>query len=57
MTRRAARVLRLREDRGPTPRARRIAFAAILLTLAGTAGDCAGRVAETSGLAAAEARP
>lgn len=57
MTPRAAGALRLREKRYPAGRARRIALAAILLTLAAATGDCAGRAAETPGLAAAEVRP
>jgi hypothetical protein len=54
VTPRAAGALRLREKRGPTRRTRRIAVAAILLTLAGAAGDCAGRAQEPGALAAAE---
>lgn len=54
MSPRAAGALRLREERSVTPRTRRIAVAAILLTLAAASGDCAGRVAEASGLAVAE---
>jgi hypothetical protein len=50
----AAGTLRLREKRNPTRRARRIAVAAILLTLAAATGDCAGRAQEPGALAAAE---
>jgi hypothetical protein len=46
---------RLRERRDPTPGARRIAVAAILLTLAAATGDCAGRAREPGAVAAAKA--
>lgn len=55
MTRRAGGTLRLREERSVTPRARGIAVAAILLALAGAAGDCAGQASEPGALAGAEA--
>lgn len=45
---------RLREKPDPTPRVRRIAAAAILLTLAAAAGDCAGHAQSPGVLAAAE---
>lgn len=57
MTPRAAGSLRLREKRKPARRARLIAAAAILLALAGAAGDCAGRAQARAALAAAEVVP
>ncbi|HEX6372645.1 MAG TPA: hypothetical protein VF006_27240 [Longimicrobium sp.] len=54
MTRGVAGARRLREKRSPTRRTRGIAAAAILLALAGAAGDCAGRAQEPGALAAAE---
>jgi hypothetical protein len=54
VTPRVAGARRLRETRRPTRRARGIAFAAILLALAGAAGDCAGQAQEPGAFAAAE---